>query len=456
MRYVIDRSINDIISVHSKIFLFPFSYENYDNKLKKGYDILPVKFLEDEKLIGYCLVLDKHSNSSLHCWVGGVLPEYRNTGAFSGFIDWIIYYAAENDYKHITVNTDNNKQEIIRLLVKYGFNITGVSETKYGDGNKIMFVYDIYPQRKMRLSITDKCNMNCFFCHSEGNFTSNNNNISLPAIEQLLVQAQKMNFSEITVTGGEPLLYFEGLSFILSNCRKWIHPPKIKICTNGVLLDEDKIQTIKKYNGKIEFNISLHAIDNRIIELISHKKISTDMYDKMFSSLAEQNIDFRVNCVMLKGINDSRQALITFFDYALNMNINSVHLLELLVTKEQTELFKYYESTDETEEKIKSLDDLFEINILRKTNKKTTLILRKNNRFVKVVLFRLSCRCGCENCTGENDIKIGADMKLHPCYIDKEDCGDAVSDLNKAVELRDEFMKARQSNYYDEVLYWGD
>jgi len=457
MKYVIKKDISDIIQVYPKIFIFPFQEKEYDEKIKKGYDIFPVEFLEENKLTGFCFVIDKHTNSSLHCWIGGVLPEYRNMGVFGGFIDWIIEYASKNEYAHITLNTDNSKPDIIRMLVKYGFDIFNIEETRYGDGKKIMFIYNIHPERKMRLSITDRCNMNCFFCHSEGNFSSSVNNISLSAIEQLLIQARKMNFSEITITGGEPLVYFEGVMQIILNCNKWIYRPKIKICTNGVLLDEYKLQKIKCYEGELEFNISLHAVCNNKLSKIYGDDLAVVDYDKIFDILRKQNTEFRINYVVLKGVNDDKESLTSLFDYALKNGINSIHLLELLVTRDQIGLLPYYESIDEIEEKIKGMGSCFGINQIQKSTKKRSYMLYKKDKGIKIVLYRLSCRCGCDNCYKENDIKIGADMQLHPCYIDdKASCGNAVINLKRAVECRDEFINKQRMDFSSKMLYWGD
>ena len=181
MKYIIDNEIEDICSIYYHIFLSAFPENEYNEKIKKGYSVFPVKFVSDNKLTGFCFLIDKHDNSTIHCWIGGVLPQFRNKGAFSGFIEWIIEYAYEKKYKHITLNTDNNKPDIIRMLVKFGFSIIDVGHTSYGDGKKIMFMYDVNPPRKMRLSITDHCNMNCFFCHSEGNYTSSGNNMPVSA-----------------------------------------------------------------------------------------------------------------------------------------------------------------------------------------------------------------------------------------------------------------------------------
>ena len=74
MRYFIDDSYDDIISIYSEVFLSSFPKESYNDKLKKGYRILNIKFVENDELVGFCLVLDKSNISTLHCWMGGVLP----------------------------------------------------------------------------------------------------------------------------------------------------------------------------------------------------------------------------------------------------------------------------------------------------------------------------------------------------------------------------------------------
>ncbi|NDO52272.1 GNAT family N-acetyltransferase [Lachnospiraceae bacterium MD335] len=95
MKYIIDDKLEDIIAIYPEIFLTSFPQKSYDKKLKNGNRIINIKFIEDGKTIGFCLVSDKPEDRRLHCWIGGVLPEFRKNGAFSGFIDWIIRYAFE-------------------------------------------------------------------------------------------------------------------------------------------------------------------------------------------------------------------------------------------------------------------------------------------------------------------------------------------------------------------------
>ena len=459
MKYIIENDIDDIVAIYPDVFLVPFPVEHYHKKQSTGYNVLPVKFIDGDTLIGFCLVIEKKSESTLHCWIGGVLPKYRHCGVFSGFIDWIIKYGSEKQYKHITLNTDNHKPDILRLIIKRGFNIIGVEKTEYGDGNKVLLCFDIYPPQNMRLSITDQCNMDCFFCHSEGNFTKSLQTMPLSAIDQLLIQAQKLNFTEVTITGGEPLMYPEGVVHVLNDCSHWIHPPYIKICTNGILLDAPILQAIMNYSGKISLNVSMHAVQDNVIPKITNTHIKITEYDRMFSQLNKHGIEYRLNYVLLNGVNDSTQKLCDLFKYAMQTGIKNVHLLELLVTKKQTALIPYYISINEVAERINQLSDDFTVELVKKTHKKTEFLLKEkdDNTTLNVVLYRLSCRSGCERCNVDNDVKIGSDMRLHPCYIeDGCDCGDAVINLKHAIELRDTFLQNRSNCDSFEALYWGE
>ena len=456
MKYVIVKSTTEISSIYSDVFLDKFPAERYRQIENAGNSILPIQFmLDDNTLAGFALVIEKHTESTLHCWLGGVLPEYRHSGIFSGFIDWIIQYSTENKYAYVTINTDNYKPDIIRVLVKFGFAIIGVEQTKYGDGNKIMLRFDIHAPQKMRLSITNQCNMKCFFCHSEGNYISSVCKMSLSAIDQLLIQAQRLNFKEITITGGEPLMYQEGIVRILDNCSRWFRSPCIKICTNGTLLDFEVLQAIRKYPRKITLNISMHTMNENLIPQITGIHVKRIKYDKLFSELNACGIEYRLNYILLNGLNDSKETLRDLFKYAMLSKIRDIHMLELLVTKEQTMLIPYYVSLETVVKRIYQLSTDFQVELLKKTDKKCEFLLCKDDAFLKVVLFRLSCRQGCERCYVDNDIKIGANMHLYPCYLKNgQDCGNAVLNLKRAMENRDEFF--RKCGGEDNSLYWGN
>lgn len=153
---------------------------------------------------------------------------------------------------------------MIRILVSAGFDIIDVGATKYGDHRKIKFRYTIHDPVKLRFSITDQCNLNCFFCHHEGIDTAHRGKPSIPDVEHLLVQAKKRNVVELTITGGEPFTAYEIIEYIIGCCSTWSSPPQIKIITNAQLPTEEQIRALSLYRGKISMHISLHCLEPEI------------------------------------------------------------------------------------------------------------------------------------------------------------------------------------------------
>ena len=61
------------------------------------------------------------------------------------------------------------------------------------------------PITSLRISITQRCNFNCFFCHQEGENRSGEE-LSIDEIETLVKVGTELGIRKVKITGGEPLL----------------------------------------------------------------------------------------------------------------------------------------------------------------------------------------------------------------------------------------------------------
>ena len=391
----------------------------------------------------------------MHAWVGGILPSSQGKGYFSEFYDWLITFAEVNGYKSITGNTDNYKSNIIRMMLKKGFYITTVKEGQYGDGIKICMKYDIYPPRSLRISLTTACNLKCFFCHHEG-IVEENSQITIPEIERILTQARRLRVNEITLTGGEPTVVFEKMLFVLKYCGSWDRKPHIKIVTNGSLWTPEMINELN-YKGKLTVNLSVHSIDVEKNRCIVGETIDKSIYDGVISGIKRKKIDLRINSTILKGINSNKQSLSDIIKFSIDNNVDRVNLMELLVTKKQYELQKYYMSFENIDYELNcALMEFGDYEIVQSSNKKKTYRLSSFGKKIDISIYRLSCRCGCENCNENNDITISATAKAHPCYLEPEIVvGDAIVSLEKTINECDVFIKNKDKNFSRNILYWG-
>lgn len=94
------------------------------------------------------------------------------------------------------------------------------------------------------LELTKRCNCNCKFCQVDG-LHSNNSDISYSLFKKIIKELRKNNFFEVRLGGGEPLIakdFEKMIKYIRkNNFFFWV-------CTNGILLDDYKVQLLKEYN----------------------------------------------------------------------------------------------------------------------------------------------------------------------------------------------------------------
>ena len=92
------------------------------------------------------------------------------------------------------------------------------------------------PNGTIRLSVTNSCNMRCFYCHNEGQNKGNVNMLSFKNFKFILNLSKEFGLRGISISGGEPLLNPD-IARMLYYCKK-IGLKKIDVCTNGILINK--------------------------------------------------------------------------------------------------------------------------------------------------------------------------------------------------------------------------
>jgi cyclic pyranopterin phosphate synthase len=155
----------------------------------------------------------------------------------------------------------------------------------------------------LRLSITDRCNLQCFYCIPRDGW------VKLPASEILRYEeclrlagvAAGLGLSKVRVTGGEPLLRRDAVDFLKVLGRV---PGLQEVCltTNGVRLAEMARDLYDA--GLRHLNLSLDTLRRDRFRELS----GSDNLPEVLAGLeraAELGFHpLKINCVALKGIND--------------------------------------------------------------------------------------------------------------------------------------------------------
>ncbi|AKB83971.1 Molybdenum cofactor biosynthesis protein MoaA [Methanosarcina barkeri 3] len=172
--------------------------------------------------------------------------------------------------------------------------------------NSKKILEDSYGRRVtgLRISITDRCNLSCMYCHNEGADCCARgpvgNEMKPELICGIVREAAKFGVNKIKFSGGEPL-FRKDFEEILS-CL----PPlkEVSATTNGILL-EKRARTLKAA-GLDRVNVSLDSLIPEKYERITGASPgSLEKVIRGIDSAVEAGLTpVKLNMVLLKGIND--------------------------------------------------------------------------------------------------------------------------------------------------------
>ncbi len=113
------------------------------------------------------------------------------------------------------------------------------------------------------LNITHRCNLNCDYCYGEdgsygGPAIHMSKDTAKHAVDFLMKESRNANTCRITFFGGEPLLNFDLVKYVVKYARgeasKLNKKMLFNMATNGSLLDDDKIDFLIKENIEMSFS----------------------------------------------------------------------------------------------------------------------------------------------------------------------------------------------------------
>lgn len=156
------------------------------------------------------------------------------------------------------------------------------------------------PHTYLRISLTDRCNLRCFYCMPEEgiDLMKKSHIMTLEEIIDIARVFRGLGVDTIRLTGGEPLIRknFEHLIRELAGLGV-----TLKITTNGILLDR-YLDLFRKIGLK-KINFSLDTLNKARSVFITKR----DYYDRIMANLQQAldyEMDLKINVVLVKGVND--------------------------------------------------------------------------------------------------------------------------------------------------------
>ncbi|VAW86480.1 Cyclic pyranopterin phosphate synthase (MoaA) [hydrothermal vent metagenome] len=159
----------------------------------------------------------------------------------------------------------------------------------------------------LRLSLTDRCNLRCFYCLPKGakNFTPPNHWLSFDEIERLVSAFAALGVARIRLTGGEPLVRPDATSLI---ARLTAIPDidELSLSTNASLLSH-YAQSLKEA-GISRINVSLDTLKTERFTEITGGGELQPVLDGLAAAKRFGLQPIKINMVAMKGINDDEFA----------------------------------------------------------------------------------------------------------------------------------------------------
>lgn len=153
----------------------------------------------------------------------------------------------------------------------------------------------------IRISLTQSCNFNCFFCHREGEVNPYEREMSVDEISRIARIAYGLGVRKIKLTGGEPLVRSDIVE-IVSSIARIGSLEDLAVTTNGFFLSELAHQ-LKKV-GLMRVNISLPSLKPNVFKYVTGFDSLREVLNSVKAALEVGLVPVKLNMVLLKGINE--------------------------------------------------------------------------------------------------------------------------------------------------------
>jgi cyclic pyranopterin phosphate synthase len=154
------------------------------------------------------------------------------------------------------------------------------------------------PVKVLRVALTQRCNLNCIYCHHEGECSHSDNGrkeITKEDIEDLLKVSRDLGIKKVRFTGGEPLLRKDIVEIVEIASQ---YMDDISISTNGTLLS-GKVSDLKEA-GISRFNVTLNTLNDETYKGITGKEILKDVLAGIERTYEEKIFPIKVNMVVMQ------------------------------------------------------------------------------------------------------------------------------------------------------------
>ena len=270
------------------------------------------------------------------------------------------------------------------------------------------------PILSLRITLTNRCNVNCLYCHHDG-MVKSKDEMTADELYTICKIAKKIGVRKIRLSGGEPLLKNDIVEIVERIAS--LDFKDISMTTNGILLE--KYAQKLKDAGLDRVNVSLDTLNRETFEFIAKKDYLEDAKRGILKAVEVGLYPVKINMVIMKDINQDE--IDDMFEFCKENNI-VLQLIELIESENcDDDKFSvdYHYKLDDIEKELADIaDDVREREFMQ--GRKKYYI---NGGEIEVVKPVDNAKF-CANCSR---LRITPDGKIKPCLLRNDNLVELIS-----------------------------
>lgn len=182
--------------------------------------------------------------------------------------------------------------------------------------------------RDLRISVTDRCNFRCFYCIPDEDIVWKRRNDLLTYEEIILVAeiATELGVDKLRLTGGEPLVRRD-IEFLIERLARITGLRDLALTTNGDGL-KDRAKALRSA-GLSRLTISCDSLKPEVFKQITKRDALASVLDGIEATIAAGFPSPKINCVVIRGINEDEVADFADFARATGISMRFIEYMPL-------------------------------------------------------------------------------------------------------------------------------
>jgi cyclic pyranopterin phosphate synthase len=295
------------------------------------------------------------------------------------------------------------------------------------------------PINSLRISLTQRCNFNCFFCHQEGEH-SPGEEMTAEEIETAVSVAAELGITKVKLTGGEPLLRDDVVEIVR---RMSPYVEEVSMTTNASLLEE-KACSLREA-GLRRVNVSFHTLNPDGFKEITGCSDEDLVRRGVEAALGCNLYPVKLNMVVMEGVNaDEIPEMIRF-------SKETGTVLQLIEFQELENGAEYYERYHYDLKPVEAELEREAVSVVERELHRRRVYSLADGSQVEVVRPMHNSRF-CAYCTR---LRLTSDGRLKPCLM-RDDNLVPFAELMRAGEPRGRLVEAFREAVARREPYWRD